>query len=377
MRAGRRAFALILVLIAVASVFALAMRSAVVARTTVVEAEALALRQDALRGGRSAVVVALRGLTATGEDALVEAAARASGGTSAADGVAVVSGSEEEGETSPELPEFIKRLIPELQEAQDEAEKVVDERARRIARAASAEGVRTSGVSVRRTLDVLGLPSRPVEVTLEGRTYRVTLRDAAAALDANTTDERQLRAYFRALGLGDRMARGLADEWLDWTDEDSVARTYGAEQRAYASVGVFPRNGALLALEELLSLPSMTPEVFDRVRRDWSVSALSAVHAGSASFAVLASLEGASESWAREVIEAREEAPLTRERLEELLPAIGSDELKRRVTLSSSGVVRVGVEVLGASSGAVLVRLDGAAVLTERGIGAVELRVVE
>ncbi len=376
MRARRRAFALIVVLLAVGAVFALALRSAVVARTTVIEATAMTERSAALRGGRSAVVLALRGLAAT-ESEEVDAVTRAAqGGGLTGFGGSSVGDGEDEG-TRPEFPPGLEDLLELLGQVEEEAEEKVAERDARFARAASAEGLGSSGITSRQTVDALGLPSGSVDVELDGRVYRVTLRDGASALDANSADERTLRAYFGALGLDDRTSRRLADQWLDWVDEDSVSRTYGAEQRAYAREGVSARNGPIQAIEELRVLPAMTVSLFDRVREDWVVAASNRVHAGSASFAVLASVEGSSEDLARAIITAREEAPLTAETLESLYPPVMRETLSERFTLESSGLVRARVDVLDRTSGAVRTRLEGAALLTKRGVEAVELRVLE
>ncbi|GAB4545994.1 MAG: hypothetical protein Tsb0013_04340 [Phycisphaerales bacterium] len=373
MCARRRAFALIIVLLAVGAVFALAMRSAVVARTTMVEARALTVRAEAERDARSAVVLVLRGITAADEEAL-GFALDALGGEGGASGGGASAGDGAEGEGAPELPAWLVELLG-LEEVQEEADEAVAARDARLARAASAEGLGGVGVSIERTIAALGLPGGAIDVELGGRTYRVVLRDGASTLDANETNERELRAYFGALGVGERGARELAEQWLDWTDEDSVSRTYGAERGVYAREGISVRNGPVRALEELRLLPAMTDGVFERVREDWSVSASGRVHAGSASEAVLASLEGSDVELARAIVSARQEAPLTAERLESLMPLVGGDALRERLTLESSGLVRARVDVLEA--GALRLRLEGAAVVTGGGVEAVELRVVE
>lgn len=374
MRTDRRAFALIVVLIAIAAVFALSVRSAIVARTTVVETDALVDRARALRDGRSAAVLVLRGLVAADAGALDEAEVAGASGSAGAFGVVGGGGGADE-EERPGIPDFPLAELLGL----DDLEEEIDERRQELLsqrrRAVAAEGLPADTVTVRRTIDAMGLPGKPVEVELDGRVYRVTLRDAASSLDANAVDQRALRAYFAEIGLSEREARGLADRWLDWIDEDGATRSMGAEQSAYARDGVVVRNGPLAALEELRVLEGMTDAVFEHVRRDFGVTALGKVHASSASVAVLASLEGSSAELAREIVRAREEAPLTPTRLDALLPRLDAATLRDRLTLASSGVLRLEIEVADATSGAVTMRLDGAAVLSRRGIGAIELRV--
>lgn len=53
---------------------------------------------------------------------------------------------------------------------------------------------------------------------------------------------------------------------LDWLDVDGIASTGGMERTEYLAAGidVMPRNGQLRTLDELLNIPGITPQLFNR-----------------------------------------------------------------------------------------------------------------
>lgn len=379
MRVRARGFALIIVVVAVAGVFALAMRSAVVARMTTVEARRVSERVSVERDARSAVALVLRGLVpAEAEGVLAEDRRLGSGGGGAFRPAASIADEIDES-SIPELPPGLEALLGELVEVEEEAAEELREREARRARAAASRGMNgASGrSSIERTIAALGLPAGEVRVELNGSAYMVELGDAQSTLDVNRAEVGALATYFRAKGVGETLARRIAEEIADYRDEDSVSRTYGAERSAYAVRGLVPRDGEIRAVEELLYLPSMTRELFDGVRDELSVVAPLSVHAGSASAALLRAVGGVSEEVADEIVRARSESPLTEERLAALLPAGMDERARKRLTVRPSGFLSVRVRVVGVETGAERWRFAGSAVLAERGVAAIGLAPVE
>jgi len=86
------------------------------------------------------------------------------------------------------------------------------------------------------------------------------LASAAGGLGAFEGDLSGARELLMALP---GMTVETADAILDWIDEDSEVRTYGAEADHYSGLDppYGPRNGPLLSVEELLLVRGVTPEL--------------------------------------------------------------------------------------------------------------------
>jgi general secretion pathway protein K len=108
--------------------------------------------------------------------------------------------------------------------------------------------------------------SRPI--TFSGHSFDVRVQDIAGLININHADEISIEKALAGSGLTEDLARGLAAQIADWRDADSEARPGGAEASEYAALGRpdQPSNSDFVALEELKSLPDMSPEVFRRVR---------------------------------------------------------------------------------------------------------------
>ncbi len=57
------------------------------------------------------------------------------------------------------------------------------------------------------------------------------------------------------------MTDNVADAILDWLDEDSIPREFGAEAETYSLMGYEPANGPIKSLDELLLVAGVTPEL--------------------------------------------------------------------------------------------------------------------
>lgn len=386
MRVRDRGFALILVLLAVAAVFALSMQGAAIMRTTTLEASVVRDRTAGEIGARGAVVLAIKGILAATPEALRAAQEEADSQLLPNARRSRASRQDEDEPKKPEqreLPPIIKALLGDKANDVDQGVQDLDKSG---SFGGDAEGFGMAGRMPRgagyKVIQTMGVPTTPIVVDLDGRRYSITLGDAQAAISVNVASEDQLFRYFVALGLGESDAHSLTDQILDWIDEDSVPRTHGAEQQEYTRQDMVCRNGPFASIEELLYLPAMTRELFERVRWDLRVGEATPVHVGSASFAVLASIEGVGRELAETIVEKRGQREFSREMLEGLYPIISRDELKKTLRFEPSGVLRVQVEmsdipVSGSSKERAskwVSRFEGLAIIDDRGIREIGLR---
>lgn len=349
MRVRDRGFALLIVLLSVAALFALAVRSAISTRSTTLEVGVVHDRVAAERGARGAAVLAIRGMLNASRQAVEEAQDQLDPfrtRTPQHDDPAP-----DEGPKDPEIPAFLRELLGDKLKQVEEGAK---DAAKGSTMGALTDGggmagrvPRGTGMSVLRTL---GLPTRPLIITLEGRRYTVSLSDAAGQLSLNGADDRQFMAYFRAKGFESVEAQTITDQILDWRDPDNIPRARGAEQEVYERLGITCRNAPFTALEELLFLPAITRDIFEAIRADLSLTVESVVHVGSASRAVLASVEGLAPDAVERIIALRESGGLTAASLQALMPLTQRDSARKSLRFEPSSIVRITVEASDASS---------------------------
>ncbi len=125
--------------------------------------------------------------------------------------------------------------------------------------------------------------------------------------------------------------------------------------------------------EELLFLPSMTRDIFDRIRDDLSLDGDGKVHAGSASREVLASLPGMTADVIDAILRLRMGGTLTEESLDSALSLVPK-ETRERLRARPSSVLRVRVEVWRPRTGSETIGFEGLAVLNDQGLRALGLR---
>jgi hypothetical protein len=376
-----RGFALILVLVAASAIFAMAVHGAVMMRSATVETRVVSERARAETDARTAASMLLTGLITTPEVFIAHGGGGEGGAAGAAGSRGGPSGEEEEEperRTAPELPPGLKELIEQMvgKEKLDELEQGAKEAA-----GGGAGGLLDGGgltgraprVSGSRRIDVALIPPGPVEVRPPPRGPRcfVRLMDASALLNINGASREQIIRYALARGLPEEVAPALADQIIDWRDADDVPGPYGAEQPAYTPLGIRCANAPFRAVEELLFLPVVTPDLFAVIRDDLTIAGDGRVHAGSASREVLASLPGMDPGLADRIIAERAAGPLTERSLERILP-LYAREAREMLRTDPSGILRVRVRVEGDTPAS----FEGLAVLGERGVRALGLRPV-
>ncbi len=363
MRVCDRGFALILVLVATATVFALAIQSGVVVRATTLEVIVLREREAASRGAHGAASLLVKSLLQSGSSTL-DAEFAASGDADAAP-------PEEE---DIELPPLVKAMLGDaLKDLEDEAKDQIeqDNQSLNLASQGGAVSGRTNAVGAYRLLSRTIARAEPVTVQLPGDDleYHIRLTDAGGQLSINTANEQQLDAYLEAVGVETLQRRRVIDQLLDWRDEDSVTRRYGMERSRYQALDISPRNGALRSIEELLYLPAMTRELFERIAPDCSVAGDESIHATSASREVLLSVPGVTAPITDRIIDLRTRGELTPESLEHALP-VTADKARAMLRAEPGNVLRISVEV----SGEARHRFEGIVVIDGNRIAALGLR---
>ncbi|MBI2088568.1 MAG: general secretion pathway protein GspK [Deltaproteobacteria bacterium] len=94
--------------------------------------------------------------------------------------------------------------------------------------------------------------------------YRVRLVDEGGKVNLNRVDEATLTRILANLGVEEPRRSVLLDSIFDWRDEDDLHRTNGAESDYYLSLSVpyTAKNGLFDAVEELLWVRGMPPELF-------------------------------------------------------------------------------------------------------------------
>ena len=349
MHLPRRGFALMLVLIASAALFAMAIYASVLYRGATIEARAMVDRADALRQAHAAASLALRSTLTTPQDFASQAGAGSGPSAQSPDG----SDPPEKPKPEIELPAIIREMLGDQAEEIDKAVKDTFKPSveggglsGRNKRPQRQTGTNLPRVPLLVTPD-LALRSLGAETQTDPASYVVTLSDAASVLNLNTADEPQLLRYFAAKGVSDTIAPALAAQIIDWRDEDSFTSPSGAEQDAYSPRGIVCRNAPFAAVAELLFLPSMSRDLFDQLRADFTTFGDGKIHAGTAPRAVLASVPGLSLELADAILQLRAAQPLTTKILEELLP-ISARAALDHLSVEPSTIVRIRVERLQA-----------------------------
>lgn len=94
--------------------------------------------------------------------------------------------------------------------------------------------------------------------------YRACLVDEGGKINLNLADEALLRLIFTNLGVEEPRRSILGDSILDWRDSDDLHRLNGAESDYYLSLSpsYTAKNGPFDAVEELLWVRGVTPEIF-------------------------------------------------------------------------------------------------------------------
>ncbi len=332
MAVPRRAFALVLVLVAVGATFALAMQGLVAWRSAT--AEAGVLRRDAalMRDAAGAATIALAALTAGADTrtdvARSSAAARASTTPTLDDA------------ELPDMPQEMKEFLLGLMNRDRNPDDPASSTAGAGGLAISRHGGAYTALSRR------GVPTAPIETRVADRTFRVTVADAGGLLNINTASEQQIARYFTARGVSERDSTTIAQHILDWRDEDDIPRPFGAERETYLRHGVVIRNGPFASIEELRFLPAIPPELLAVVRDELTLVGDGTINARTASRALLLSVDSMTTEAADRILALRATGGLDERSLREALGVLAADA-DRSLRLTPTSALRLRIEPAG------------------------------
>ena len=381
MRVRHRAFALLIVLVAVGGVFALGMRSAASARAVQIESRVISERVVGERLARTAALLVLRGLTTppTPENRASNDAYASAGSADTPPALADANAPPED-EEKPDLTAILREMLGEKAEDVKNAEEAARGGAGRLSDGAGLTGRRRSASDGLALLQRIGLPVKPIDVTVDARRLRVTLRDAGGTLNINSVDEERFTRYLTLKGVEAVTARRIAQQLLDWRDTDSIARPDGAEAAEYDRRGIGCRNADLFAIEELLYLPAMTRDIFERIKPDLCAGGDGKAHVGSASAEVLLSIDGMTPQAVEEILDLRANNRLTPDSAQEALRGVW-DRAKEKLRVHPSGFVSLSVTTIGRVNQKGEIepapearRFEGIAVVSDAGVVEIGLR---
>jgi len=335
MHVRRSGFALIIVLIVTAALFAVAMQSGLALRAAITETIAVRDLAQLQNDASSAVAVVLAGLTTPANPDTLGGQDPFSVPSSPA------STSPIEAPDIPDLPPEIRDLLAQmLDDAQDNNDNTPPVSSNSTSSAAQkpAQGPYT-------VMSRVGLPAHRVEVTIGDHRFAVSLADAAQRLNINHVGPEQLAKYFKAKGYPKPLTIALAHQIIDWRDDDDFLLPSGAERQEYLRRGVVIRNAPFRTIYELLYLPAMTRQIFDDIRADLTLTGDGQIHVGSAPRAVLLSIPSMTPTAADQIMALRQQGQLTEQTLANAV-AVMSRQAKLQLRLEPTIFLRIDVELV-------------------------------
>ena len=144
---------------------------------------------------------------------------------------------------------------------------------------------------------------------INGGSVRYSVMDEVARVDLNKASSELLAGLFASLEIELTLRSTLTDTILDWRDSDSLRRLHGAEDPDYlaAGYGHGAKDAPFDSVEELLMLPVMTRELYERVMPYLTVySGQPGVDPALASVLVVRALPGMSSARAADYIAVRD-----------------------------------------------------------------------
>jgi len=190
--------------------------------------------------------------------------------------------------------------------------------------------------------DVWPRDGMPREWGFEGVVVQVRLSDESAKIDINTANNELLKGLFRSAGATEEEVASLLDAVLDWRDQDSLKRPYGAEEPEYAQAGLKakPANRPFQSTEELQLVLGVRPEIYQRIAPMITVfSRQSGVNVHLASRSVLLAIPGVTAEQVDAFLAERDAARAER-RIPPILPSAGA-----YATYSQSSAITVRADV--------------------------------
>jgi general secretion pathway protein K len=200
------------------------------------------------------------------------------------------------------------------------------------------------------------------QVPFAGGQFKVRIGNEAGKININTADEPLLKMMLNGFEIEEQEKSIIVDSIMDWRDENDLHRMNGAENDYYQSLSrpYECKNGDFDAIEELLLVRGITPEIFygglknmvtafkddgskrGKVRRRSSKAGGSKICINAASRAMLLSLPQMTDELAQSIIDFRKEADF--KSLGEVTTLLGADvygAISRHITLTPSAYYEI------------------------------------
>jgi len=199
-------------------------------------------------------------------------------------------------------------------------------------------------------------------VPFAGGRFNVRIGNEAGKININTADEPLLKMMLNRFEIEEQEKNIIVDSIMDWRDENDLHRMNGAENDYYQSLPkpYDCKNGDFDAIEELLMVRGITPEIFfgglknivtafkddgskrGKIMRRSSKTGASKICINAASRAMLLSLPQMTDDLAQSIIDFRKEADF--KSLGEVATLLGADvygAISRHITLTPNSYYEI------------------------------------
>lgn len=192
--------------------------------------------------------------------------------------------------------------------------------------------------------------------------FKVKIKNEGGKIDLNTANEALLKLLLKGFDIEEQEKSIIVDSIIDWRDENDLHRMNGAENAYYQSLPepYKCKNGDFDAVEELLMVRGVTPEIFyggldnmvtafqdrgskrGKIRRKARKAGESKICINAASKAMLLSLPQMTDDLAQSVLDFRKEADF--KSLGEVSTLLGADvyqAISPYITLTPSAYYQI------------------------------------
>ncbi len=107
---------------------------------------------------------------------------------------------------------------------------------------------------------------RAHQIEFQGSRITIRVADERGKIPINHLEDDTIIRMFRQAGLSDAQLAIASDSLADWIDGDDQPHANGAEAAWYAPLGIAPRNGGLLSIDELARVRGVGPALVARLR---------------------------------------------------------------------------------------------------------------
>lgn len=192
--------------------------------------------------------------------------------------------------------------------------------------------------------EVWKVDGTPYKVPFHDGSFKVSIEDEGGKLDINYASEGMLRQLLSNIELPEvpseegNIVDIISDSVMDWRDEDDLHHLNGAEDDYYNSLPepYDCKDGPFDAIEELLLVRGVTPEVYRQLSRHITIYSAGKINVNTTSLEILKTILQ-DDILAQAIVDQRKEEKLTTQDLVDLVGAITFSQIKDQITLHPQG----------------------------------------